>query len=510
MRASLRWLILGTSFIVFAVLASCGQDGQLDESTEPDASVASREDAAVELPDSPEAMRVLSALRSQCVPSAPETLGQADGGRVEGDGGDGIARLAQAAALGLPASAQAPRTHPYFPEEQAQRLTKTAEGFAPDATRVAIVHPHDRAAATRMSLADGSMRLRITREGASTSVGEHAAGYLVYRGDHDGSADVIERPLDVGFEELIAFKERPRRAEVRYGVALEHGVAGLRAVGNTLEFLDEEGTPRLRVSSPELMGADCKRHIAKLVVHGCAVDEDPRGPWGRPVVSPRESHCTLAIDWSEEEVAYPAVLDPTWTLSSGSLSYGASHHRAAKLLDGRVLITGGMGADANTAFTNATLYDPTTDTFAATTPLPTVNPTRPGIGFPHVPGARWGHEMTTLPDGRVLVSEGEASTASSQPRSRSRTASSTTRMEPGPSPSMRCQRGATSTRRRSLGTGKCSSRGGVAMGSKPRIFFWIRARALRRAPHNSSTRRRTNGAALETSRPPATTTRPTA
>jgi len=127
------------------------------------------------------------------------------------------------------------------------------------------------------------MSLRITREQAADSHAETANGYVVYRGGQSGNVDVLERALPGGFDELLTFATAPRAPEVRYVIALEHGVAGLRFVGNTLEFLDAGGTPRLRASPPEIMDADCIPHEVRFALEGCSADHDGRGPWGRPV-----------------------------------------------------------------------------------------------------------------------------------------------------------------------------------------------------------------------------------
>ena len=62
---------------------------------------------------------------------------------------------------------------------------------------------------------------------------------------------------------------------------------------------------------------------------------------------------------------------------------------AAKLNDGRVLITGGQAGDV---INSAEIYNPTTDTFAA-------------VG--NMASRRYLHSATTMPDGTVLVAGGD-------------------------------------------------------------------------------------------------------
>jgi hypothetical protein len=78
--------------------------------------------------------------------------------------------------------------------------------------------------------------------------------------------------------------------------------------------------------------------------------------------------------------------------ATGSMSIGRATHAAARLLDGRVLVTGGLvptghGVETDQSAT-AEIFDPSTGTFTATGGM-TV--------------ARFNHSAITLDDGRVLV-----------------------------------------------------------------------------------------------------------
>jgi hypothetical protein len=113
---------------------------------------------------------------------------------------------------------------------------------------------------------------------------ELAGGMALYRGALDG-ADVVHRVHAEGTEDFVVFETRPAREELSYSVDVSR-VPGLRLVSNTLEFLDETGTPLLRVAPPYVVDANSQRREAKLAVTGCAYDTNPAGPWGRRVTKP--------------------------------------------------------------------------------------------------------------------------------------------------------------------------------------------------------------------------------
>ena len=80
-------------------------------------------------------------------------------------------------------------------------------------------------------------------------------------------ADVIHRPSAEGTEDYVAFDSAPAREELVYDVDVSRA-AGLRLVANTLEFLDKEGAPRLRVAPPMVIDAAGKSNAATLTVEG--------------------------------------------------------------------------------------------------------------------------------------------------------------------------------------------------------------------------------------------------
>jgi hypothetical protein len=233
--------------------------------------------------------------------------------------------------------------------------------------------------ATRVAI---DVRLRGALD-VGVAVGE---GIARYAGVLEG-ADWIHRVHAEGSEDFVVFEQRPASEEIDYEVDVGQ-VAGLRLVSNVLEFLDETGTPRLRVGRPWIASSDGAQREATLALEGCAADTDPRAPWGRKVTRPGARSCVVKVRWTGDEVRYPAILDPNWT-ATGSMTTAREYHTATLLSSGNVLMTGGQNAGGN-ATSTAELFDGI-GSFAAT-------------GYMTSP--RQSHSATALSSGRILIAGG--------------------------------------------------------------------------------------------------------
>jgi hypothetical protein len=192
------------------------------------------------------------------------------------------------------------------------------------------------------------------------------------RADMKASAGSHETESVVGgLEDAVRFARRPRRERVSYRLELEH-VAGLRLLANTLELLDAGGAPRLRVRAPFVVDSRGVQHRALLVLRGCAYDHDATGPWARAVTAPGRSDCTLDVQWGKlvgAPIQYPATLDPAW-VDGGKMVRPRNYHTGVRMADGRVLVAGGyLAVDSSDYTTAAEIYDPSTNTWAATTDM---------------------------------------------------------------------------------------------------------------------------------------------
>jgi hypothetical protein len=237
----------------------------------------------------------------------------------------------------------------------------------------------------------GGLEVRVAHARARDVAREDIAGYAFYRDGLAPAIHLLAAETADGVEDYVAFERAPANSSVDYRVELG-GVAGLRLIANTLEFLDSAGAPRLRMAPPLLVDREKQRVFADVSVVGCAYDNDPRAPWGRPVTAPGASACTIRVSWSDD-IAYPALLDPAWT-TTGSLPNPKARHSATLLADGRVLAAGGVHAfseEDDVTSASALLYDPASGTWAATGSLP---------------AGRTQHSAVLLNDGRVLVAGG--------------------------------------------------------------------------------------------------------
>lgn len=206
-----------------------------------------------------------------------------------------------------------------------------------------------------------NVSVRFAMANAGDVEGQDAGGTVRYRRAFRGG-DIVRETRANGIEDFVSFAERPPREEIAYAFTTA-GFAGLRLVANTLEMLDANGAPRLRVDPPYLIGAGGARIDATLGVDDCLVDTDPRAPWDRPVVSPGAASCTLTVRW--RNARYPATLDPTWELA-GTLPVRVQSPAVHLLSNGKIFVAGGAIYGTTSQSTAAYLYDPNTKTASAT------------------------------------------------------------------------------------------------------------------------------------------------
>ena len=208
-----------------------------------------------------------------------------------------------------------------------------------------------------------------------------------------GAGDVSVAPSLVGAEDFVSFAEKPPREELVYTADVSRA-AGLRLVGNVLELVDAAGRPRLRMAAPYVMDHGGHRIDARVSLDDCAADANGEGPWGRAVTPPGRSQCRVRVTWSGgQHVEYPAVLDPSWASTKGNMVAARRAHTATLLGDGTVLVAGGESTSGATTtyLLSAELFDPKTNTFAATGALT---------------GGRSGHVAVHFSNDHVVIAGG--------------------------------------------------------------------------------------------------------
>jgi len=222
--------------------------------------------------------------------------------------------------------------------------------------------------------------IQVAASGLLDVAGSRTAGRVSFDAVTPSGAHLAFALRPDGIEDTFTLPQpvSPRRV---YDVRLSH-VAGLRLVESSLEFLAADGTPRLRMSPPVVIGADGTRTLASVSVTGCAVDTNPAAPWGRTPTPPGSTRCAVIVRWPGS-LRYPLTVDPAWT-STASMMEPRIGQRMSLLAGGRVLVTGGGQASPR----DTEIFDPATETWAAT------GPTKYNYTL---------HEQVTLDDNRVLV-----------------------------------------------------------------------------------------------------------
>ncbi len=219
---------------------------------------------------------------------------------------------------------------------------------------------------------DSGVTAGVALAGVQPVAARRSGSYVVHPGALAGG-DLLHAIAEDGVEDFVTLPSAGL-SSVDYRVTLGGKVAGLRLVAGTLELLDAAGAPRLRVGRTFVFGSDGNATRARIDVSGCAVDRNPRAPWGRAVTPPGAAACDVRVSWDPARIAYPAVLDPSWT-ATGTLNSPRAFANSAFLdadptngvtamvvVAGPEVVTSVDGAPA----TYTELYDPTSGTFATT------------------------------------------------------------------------------------------------------------------------------------------------
>jgi galactose oxidase-like protein len=137
--------------------------------------------------------------------------------------------------------------------------------------------------------------------------------------------------------------------------------------------------------------------IAGVALVGSGLLKLPVTVEASPTPSATQSAAPSSTASATSSATPDASAAPAWT-ATGAMLEARTSHSATLLLDGRVLVAGGVGSDTGESFANilgsAELYDPSTGQWTATGDML---------------GVRVGHTATLLPDGKVLVAGGGSS-----------------------------------------------------------------------------------------------------
>src|SRR5439155_12215786 len=133
----------------------------------------------------------------------------------------------------------------------------------------------------------------------------------------------------------------------------------------------------------------------RLDVSGCEYDVNPAGPWGRALVAPGSSTCTVVAKVDARGLAFPVLLDPAWVATFNTVTTHAFHHLfvlPTGVTDaGKVLLLAGTGGGPLTS----ELFDPATNSWAASSTI-----TIDSSGFGQ------GNRAVMLTSGNVLIAGG--------------------------------------------------------------------------------------------------------
>lgn len=325
------------------------------------------------------------------------TPGGAHGGSI-GSPSEGLTEAPPSTLRGMELVDRARKQFPgVLTPPDVDRMTTTGDSFTvlADAPRSQPSHTGVKLPA----VADGALvvdslgvTVSVRPQGFAPSAVEWSEHLAVYPSVQPG-VHAFRRVAWDGVEDFYQVESPKEQLSFSYDVALTH-VAGLRLVDGTLEALDAAGTPRLRSTHPVAIDAHGVRRVGELTVTGCKVDVDPRGPWNRPVTAPGASSCVVSAKIDGRGLAYPVLVDPAWIGTYSTKQQHAYHKMfllpAGATDAGKVILVGGTG----TAPSVTELFDPGTNSWASSTPLPDSN----GFGV--------GTNAAMLSDGTVVLAGG--------------------------------------------------------------------------------------------------------
>ena len=309
----------------------------------------------------------------------------------------------------------------------AARRAASADGPADEGGALGVVFP--RRASDPIAAEGEGVRVVLRPRGAAAAPAEVVDGKLVYVGLYE-ETDALHIVGDGWTEEYLHLRneDAPRRFE--YELMDLRGATSVRLENGEIQIFDDNGRG-LVIAAPVVADASGRRSAtaARWELSGTA----DRGQW------------RLMLHLDSTGLDYPLLLDPsfatgsmntarydgigvllhtgrvlvvegwpptqttaelydpatgTWTYTSPlvGLGLGRSAHAAVMLRDGRVLVIGGATMAGETS--ECLLYDPLTDVWSLTGPLPS---------------GRQHHTATLLDDGRVLVAGGANTSATPHP-----------------------------------------------------------------------------------------------
>jgi hypothetical protein len=249
-------------------------------------------------------------------------------------------------------------------------LVEPAAAASATAKAASVELPARATGAVRVRDERTQIELHFSLEGASPEPRSESSGIAVYAGAAPSGGDVIDRVSPAGVEDLVFFEREPAERSLRYRVT--PGGAGLRLVAGTLEVLDRDGLPALRVAPPFVLDAAGHRAAAALSVEGCAVSTSSLPPLGERVLPAGAPTCTVKVSWEGAALRYPILVDPQWTATTTGMTAARTRLSLTVLdpqsLTSPVLVAGGFDGGGN-ALASAEIYYPASRVFAAIPPM---------------------------------------------------------------------------------------------------------------------------------------------